>query len=527
MNCGSLGSPSDRFEAIARVQPEHPAVRLSDGTVTGYGELLALAATIRNRLAHHGPGPARPIAILHGKTPSAYATMIAALQLGTPYCCLDEANPAERQALVLERLSPCVLVAAGQSAEAVVQCQAAARLALGAELPLLNLDADSPDPAAIPEPEPADAALGSDVAYVMFTSGSTGRPKGAAIARSSLSNFIAWARNEFDIRPGDVVANVNPMHFDNAIFDVYAALFNGATLAPVQRADLDNAPRVVATLEAAGCTILFAVPSMLMYLGFMRALTAERLPRLRVLSFGGEPFPKPELAHLFGWFGGRARLVNVYGPTECTCICSAYDVTREVLDDPLPLAPLGRLARDFRGIILDGDRAVADGEAGELCLIGPNVGLGYYGDPERTQAAFVCNPQVSSLPERMYRTGDLVRRDPATGLLHFVGRKDHQIKHMGHRIELEEIEAVLAAIPGVRQVAVVYSRREPGRGPTAFGRIVAFVAVDTPGLDERGILETTRRRLPQYMVPHRVTLRDALPRNANGKIDRVQLAKEA
>lgn len=481
--------------------------------MVSYADLADRAGAFRAFLVGRGVNRDRPLALLHGKTVEGYAAMLAALGLGVPYCCLDERNPSERQRLVLETLRPGLVLAAGVDANAVT----AARSAASGVCPVVDA-AEVREMAPIPL---SQEVIGTDVAYVMFTSGSTGRPKGVAISHANVGNFIDWSRTTFDIDPDDVVSNVNPMHFDNSVFDVYASLFNGASLAPVWRDDLDRAPAVLSTLETAGCTVLFAVPSLLIYLRAMRALTADRLPALRVVSFGGEGFAKPELRWLYQAFGHRARLVNVYGPTECTCICSTHDVTRVDVEDPAALAPLGAMAANFRGIVLDGDTAVADGDVGELCLIGPNVGAGYWNDPERTAEAFVPNPLRPGLPERMYRTGDLVRLDPATGEFHFVGRRDQQIKHMGHRIELGEIETALNALDRVRQAAVVYRR---GDGP--FGRILAAVSMPSPLASEADLTAALRERLPSYMVPHRIEVRSELPHNASGKIDRRRLAEE-
>jgi len=247
----------------------------------------------------------------------------------------------------------------------------------------------------------------------------------------------------------------------------------------------------------------------------MKALRADTFATVRSIVFGGEGFPKSELSKLHALYGARTRLVNVYGPTECTCICSAYDISaHDLTGEGLP--PLGKIADNFSYLILDDDKPVAPGNAGELCLLGPQVGLGYYNDRERTDATFVQNPLAPTLPQRMYRTGDLVREE--RGLLHFVGRKDNQIKHMGYRIELEEIEAALSRIGSVIQAAVVYKRVRDG-----FGHIVAYVATGEAAIDEARLRTDLATLLPPYMIPNRFTILRELPKNANGKIDRVRL----
>ena len=441
--------------------------------------------------------------------------MLACLKLGLPYTNLDDQNPPHRLRNVLQTCRPRLILCDGSvSASAIQTCiLEGIPVADTAFASLLDVS-DSPEPSL-----PNDPVLGSDIAYLMFTSGSTGLPKGVAITHLQLINFIAWTRQEFDIRKGDILSNVNQMFFDNSVFDFYSSLFNGAALAPIERSLLKDPQRLVQTINEAGCTIWFSVPSLLIYLAATRVLTHHSWPSVRAIIFGGEGYPKPELRKLYEWFGNRSRLVNVYGPTECTCICSAHDIREQDLADSIGLPPIGHLAPNFRGLLLNGNEPATLGDTGELCLIGPNVGLGYYRDPARTDAAFVPNPFCDTHREYMYRTGDLMRVAPEDGLLHFSGRKDNQIKHMGYRIELEEIEFALARLPGVTQCAVLYSRVR-----SQFGSLLAYVTGDADQLDAHHITTQLRLILPEYMIPRRIEILSALPRTASGKIDRVTLA---
>ena len=326
--------------------------------------------------------------------------------------------------------------------------------------------------------------------------------------------FVAWARERFAIGADDVLTGANPAYFDNSVFDFYAALFSGAALAPFSAAEVREPRRLVQLVNAAGCTSWFSVPSLLVYLLTTRALDAKSFAAVRRIVFGGEGFPKAKLKQLFDLFGARARLENVYGPTECTCICSAHTIDADDFADMRSLAPLGRLAENFDYEILPLD--AGDADFGELFLRGPQVGLGYYADPVRTAQSFVQNPRHALYADIGYRTGDLVRRD-ARGWLHFAGRADFQVKHLGYRIELEEVEAALNALPGVRECGVVYQPLGDG-----LGQILAFAATAAPA-DPAELLAAMARLLPHYMMPRRLVLLDALPKNANGKIDRPAL----
>ncbi|MBB4284613.1 amino acid adenylation domain-containing protein [Roseospira goensis] len=502
-----IHSVGQRFAAVAAAAPARPALAFSDGRVLRYGDLAALSGQVAALLHHHGVRRDDAVALLLEKSPAAYAAMLGALHLGAPYVNLDRTSPAVRLARILDRCRPRVLL---------VDAAPEPDLAVAArDLGIVILGPDVAGMAAAAPPLPADRATptGTTPAYLMFTSGSTGFPKGAVIPHAALLNLAAWAAETFALTPDDRLTNVNPLYFDNAVFDVYASLLTGACLHPFTRDETAEARALVKAVGAAGCTVWFSVPSMLMMLTTLRAIAPGDLAALRLVIFGGEGYPKPELRKLYDLLGGHARLVNVYGPTECTCICSAHAIGPADFSDGTGLATLGRLAPNFEPLILDGDRPVAPGETGELCLRGPQVGLGYWRDPARTAAAFVPNPLHDRYPETIYRTGDLVRAD-ADGRLWFRGRADNQIKHMGYRIELEEVDAALYAVAGVREAAAAYVRTR-----AAWGHIVAAVSGE-PGLAEAGVVAALRARLPPYMVPDRVRVLEHLPKNRNGKISR-------
>lgn len=494
------------FSALARQQAERPALILDDQRVS-YGRLDRDRAHLRDHFAAHGLGPRIALGIIHNKRPAAYAAMLAALSLGAPYFVLDPSNPKKRVDAILSQAQPSLLVGDAPVPEPL---QAAAQERGLTVLDLQALMAEPPPglPAKLPQ------VIGSHPAYFMFTSGSTGIPKGVVISQDNLRPFIAWIKQRFAVTPDDVFTGVNPAYFDNSVFDFYGSLFNGAALAPFSQDVVERPAALVDAVDRRGCTLWFSVPSLLVYLHSMKQLDGRGLTGIRSFIFGGEGFPKSVLKVFFERYGQRADLVNVYGPTECTCICSAYRIQEKDFADLTELAPLGALNEGFEGLVLDGSKPCGPGEVGELCLLGPGVGLGYVNDPERTKAAFCQAPITPNWPERMYRTGDLVCQD-TDGLYHFRGRKDHQIKHMGYRIELEEIEAALNAFDQVFQAAVVYHRPDPARP----GRILAFV--DGPRRDDLPALKShLADRLPVYMRPRDIYLRSPLPKNANGKVDR-------
>ena len=473
-----------RFEAVVSQHGDRTAIWFSKDEHVTYAELNKLANRTARFLAARGVRTEDVVAISGNKSIATFALMIASLKRGCPYVILDPDSPAERQRKILSTCRPRVLLAETDLASQVD-------------------DFDSDNLTTTP------SVTGSTPAYIMFTSGSTGFPKGAVMTHANVLNLIDWSRETFSIIPNDVLTNVNPLYFDNSVFDFYSALFNGAALVPLTKEETSDPKLLVEKIDAAACTLWFSVPSLLMFLQTMRATDGNHLRSIRRFIFGGEGYPKAKLKTLFDTYSNTSEFFNVYGPTECTCICSSYRVTEDDFNDLQGLPPLGHIAANFDYLIIDG----------ELCLLGPNVGRGYYNDPERTAQSFVQNPAHDKFIDIMYRTGDLVSLNPADGKLYIEGRRDNQIKHMGYRIELEEIEAALHCLEYVSEAAVLHTNDK------GLSRIVAVVAA-THDFDNEQIRRDLKQIVPGYMVPSVFHREKMLPKNANGKVDRRQLAEK-
>ena len=489
-----------RFQDVVSQHGDRTAIWFSKDEQVSYAELNQLANRTARLLAQRGLVKTDVVSISGQKSVPTFASMLACLKLGCPYVMLDPDSPAERLRKILSTCRPSLLLAEPDLINRLAE--AASDLAIEFvdknSLALADLASDN-----LLETR---SVTGSDAAYIMFTSGSTGFPKGAVMTHANVLNLIAWSQQTFSITIDDTLTNVNPLYFDNSVFDFYAALFSGARLLPVSKEETSDPKLLVEKVDEGKATLWFSVPSLLIFLQTMRATDGKHLRSIRRFIFGGEGYPKAKLKQLFDTYTPASEFFNVYGPTECTCICSSYRLTEDDFSDLQGLPPLGHIAANFDYLIIDG----------ELCLLGPNVGRGYYNDPERTAQSFVQNPTHDKFIDIMYRTGDLVRLNDADGKLYIEGRKDNQIKHMGYRIELEEIEAALYCLNYVSEAAVLHTNSN------GLSRIVAIVAGD---FDNEQIRCDLKQIVPNYMVPSVFHREKMLPKNPNGKVDRRQLAE--
>jgi len=501
-NLGSL------FDEVSSEHAGSAALRYPWGNVT-YSDLEALASQIAAMMAGKGVRRGDVVAIINTKEPESYAAMIACLKTGIAYTNLDIDNPVVRSEAILKQCRPKLILYDTSPSKDFLG------MARGIGIPALPLKESQKVNAAGAEPDSASPVSGSRIAYIMFTSGSTGIPKGVAITHQNVLSFINWSTDRYGITPDDIFANISPMYFDNSVFDFYTALFSGASIFPVRKDLLSRPKELLAAIDQIGSTIWFSVPSMLIYLMTMKALSRSSFRSVRIITFGGEGFPKKELKRLYDLFSDRIEFVNVYGPTEGTCICSSYTITGRDFESMDGLPSLGPVNPNFEYLILDDEGKLS--RQGELYILGPNIGAGYYNDGKRTSEVFSSCFDHGFYGTPLYRTGDLVCE--ADGFLYFLGRKDNQIKHMGYRIELEEIELALNQVAGVNQAAVIYDRVSD-----AYGKIVAFVACDED-LSSSDVREELKKRIPEYMLPNILRTLRFLPKNPNGKIDKKELRR--
>jgi amino acid adenylation domain-containing protein len=352
--------------------------------------------------------------------------------------------------------------------------------------------------------------IDTDLLYVLFTSGSTGIPKGVSICHRSVIDYIDWVTGTFGITEEDSFGNQAPFYFDNSILDIYSCLKMGASLYIIPKKLFFQPVPLLEYIRDNRINTIFWVPSALIVISKLKAFrNVDLTDTLKRVLFCGEVMPNKQL-NVWRKYLPNVVYANLYGPTEITDACTCYIVDREFADDE-PL-PIGIPMKNTDILVLnDEDKPVSGGEVGELCVRGTSLAMGYYNNPEKTQAAFVQNPLNTAVPEIIYRTGDLVKYNEY-GEIIYLSRKDFQIKHLGHRIELGEIETAVSSFEDVTLCCCLYDEKRQ--------KIVLFVDVDINHETVRSRLESM---LPEYMIPGKVVYMSDMPINANGKIDRVKL----
>ena len=444
----------------------------------------------------------RPVAVFMDKSPREIAAFFGVIAGGDFYVPIDEEMPESRIRLILENVQPEILLC-DKATESKARAIAGER-----EVVLFDDICHTPvDETALKDIY--EHTIDTDPIYIVFTSGSTGVPKGVAACHRSVLDYIEQLSQVLELDEDTVFGNQTPLYFDACLKELYPTLKFGATTWLIPRELFLFPVKLVEFLnEHAINTVCWVVSALTMISAFGTFRTVK--PRyLRTVAFGGEVFPIQQFKR---WREAlpEASFINLYGPTEGTGMCCYYKVERDFAPDEA--IPIGKPFKNTDILLLtDDNKRAAPGEIGEICIRGTSLTLGYYNDFERTDKAFVQNPLNSAYPERIYRTGDLGRVNER-GELVFVSRRDYQIKHMGHRIELEEIEANVNMLPGLQLSGCVYDN--------AKGRIVLFYVGEQ---SEAELKEALIEKLPRYMLPNRFIRLEQMPYTPNGKLDRKAL----
>ncbi|BAV99526.1 non-ribosomal peptide synthetase [Lysobacter enzymogenes] len=512
----------ERFEQVAQRQGESLAVIHGERRLS-YAELEARSTRLANWLIANGYAGGRPVAIYMTRGIELVVAIMAIMKSGSPYLPVDLGYPAQRVDYILRDSDAALLLCDRESLDKLDQ--RAPELAVGC------MDEDgfvadyqrySDDPAVLRATRRLNP---KSLAYVVYTSGSTGQPKGVMVRQESFLNLVLWYLHDYGFGADDRCLLIGSIGFDMTQKNLFAPLLAGGTLA-IPDEYFDPAA-IAALIDAQQVTVINCAPSA----AYQLVEAPERwsaLASLRLLALGGEAI---RLSHLRAWLQSaqcRARLLNMYGPSECTDIAIAADYAKGEAAGHAVTVPIGRPIHNCSAYVLNERMKLQPrGAIGELFLGGLGVSNGYVNLDELTRKSFLDD--VLPGAGRLYRTGDLARID-ADGVFHYVGRADHQVKIRGYRVETAEIDAIVAGCAQVQQAMTVV--REDAGGEKS---LVCFVVARAGGAGEGDgadavfaqVRQTLIGRLPGFMIPAKFVLLDAMPLTPNGKIDKRALESQA
>jgi amino acid adenylation domain-containing protein len=516
----------DGFLRSVRAFGERPAIEVS-GSVLTYAELFAKAASLAATLARHRASSEPPLtAVFAYRSLTAFAGVLGSLLSGHGYVSLNRTFPPERTRAML-LLSRCRTLVVDSESETQLN-----QILEGIDDEMLILLPEREETAEFSVRWPKHRFLGSgefasceewrrievpanSIAYLLFTSGSTGAPKGVMVTHRNVRQVIDFITERFSVSCEDRFSQTFDMTFDPSVWDMFVAWEGGACVCCPSEKMLINPGRFI---NDARLTVWNSVPSMAVFMKRLGALKPGKYPGLRCSMFGGEALPV-EVARAWSEAAPNSIVENFYGPTELTIACTYYrwDPVLSPSESAYGVVPIGEPFPRMLPLVVDESlNEVKPGEDGELLMTGPQLTLGYWLDPAKTARAFVKPPGRSEI---YYRTGDRVRKPAGNGPMLHLGRIDNQIKILGHRVELGEVEAVVREESGVDGVvALGWPKTIGGAG----GVEVFLQAEDSaqPDLKER-----IAARLPVYMAPRRYHYLPHFPLNANGKYDRNALTQ--
>jgi amino acid adenylation domain-containing protein len=470
------------------------------------------------------PGAVPLTAVFAYRSETAYAAVLGALMAGNGYVPLNRTFPIDRTRLMLER-SMCrsVIVDAGSESqlEALLCSIASSMVIICPDLAdVTELAAKLPAHRIIGADQLAEAELWSPVdvaadsiAYLLFTSGSTGQPKGVMVSHANVLHYVDCVTKRYSFTTNDRLSQTFDLTFDLSVHDMFVAWENGACLCCPSQKQLIKPG---AFINDARLTAWFSVPSTAVFMRRFGVLKPDMYPGLRLSLFCGEALPV-ETVRQWALAAPNSVIENIYGPTELTIACTAYrwDSEKSPDESEQGVVPIGQPFDDMKALIVDEQlREIEDGTDGELLVTGPQLSLGYWQDEEKTRRAFV---HLAGKDGIYYRTGDRVRRLAVDKPFVYLGRLDNQIKVLGHRVELGEVEAAIRQLSGLEGVVAL------GWPTTESGADGIEVFLETNGFNTKTLAMQLKEKLPVYMLPRDILVLDRFPLNANGKYDRKAL----
>lgn len=493
------------LENSANLFPQRIAVT-DESKSLSYSELLSVCGNI-GTVVFKKVGSKKPIGVFMEKSADALCALLGACFAGCFYTSFSTELPSTRLFKMAEVLKPALIITDRKLKGDAERIFEGFKIVTFEDLSKEEGDFDLLK-------KIRDSVIDTDPLYINFTSGSTGTPKGIVVSHRSVIDFIDCFCETFGFTCDDVFANQAPFDFDVSVKDIYSALKCSATLVVIPRRLFSAPAELIDFLCDKNVTVMIWAVSALCLLSTFHALDYRTPESVKKILFSGEVMPLKALKN-FKQHLPDAMYVNLYGPTEITCNC-----TYHILDNDRDYQngiPIGKPFLNEDVFLLDdNDKAVTEAEiSGEICVRGSALALGYYSCEEQNNKHFVQNPLNSYYPERIYRTGDLGKYSENHELF-FCGRKDFQIKYMGHRIELEEIERAMGAIDGVERCCCLFDEKK--------SRLKGFYI----GSIEKDELHLEmKEKLPAFMIPGMIRKVDEMPLTKNGKIDRKKLEESA
>jgi amino acid adenylation domain-containing protein len=493
------------YDSTADLFPDKLALVDSASELT-FEELRQRAKLIATQISKKSDSINRPVAIYLPKCNDAIASFLGTMYSGNCYTPLDTKNPVPRIEAILKALNPSCIITNNALLPNLIKGNL--------EVDIINLDELDPE-GSIKEDFNYKKCIDTDPAYILHTSGSTGVPKGVVISHLSIIDYINWVVDTFDITEKEKVGNQTPFIFDMSTLDIYLMIFKGATLYLIPEQHFIFPARLLEYINEHKINFIFWVPSVYVSIANLRLFDSIKIPTVKKALFGGEVMPPMHLSYWINNLNKDVVYGNMYGPTEITGTC-VYHIVDDTFDENESL-PIGIPCRNTDILVLnERDEICGVGQKGELCVRGSSLALGYWNNPEKTNAVFVQNPLNKSVPERIYRTGDIVYLNDK-GVYIYIGRKDFQIKLSGYRIDLGEIEHYILSVFDTINAGVFFDK--------AKNEIVLIYESEKeiPVKDFRIKLAEV---LSKHMIPTRYIKMDVLPKSTTGKIDRALLNKK-
>lgn len=509
------------FLESARRFPERPALEV-DGQRLSYSELKARACSLAATLSRQSPGIEPPLtAIFAYRSDTAFVAVLGSLLRGHGYVPLNPTFPVDRTWLMLKRAGCRTLIVDARCEPQLDRILSGFPEGLLVVLPhreeVSSFTSQWPEHRFVghreldpPEDWEQQRISGDTIAYLLFTSGSTGVPKAVMVAHRNVVHYINCVVRRYAISEADRLSQMFDMTFDLSVHDMFVAWERGACVCCPTQKQLINPGRFITDSQI---TAWFAVPSTAVFMKRLGALKPGMYPHLRISLFCGEALPV-EIVKAWQEAAPNSAIENLYGPTELTIACTAYNwnPVRSLEECQLGLVPIGYPFPDMEALVVDEAlHEVAPGADGELLMTGFQMSMGYWHDKERTEKAFVIPPGRDRI---FYRTGDRVRRPAHGGPFVYLGRTDSQVKIHGHRVELGEIEAIAREESGIDAVVAV------GWPVTKSGAGGVELFIEAESVDVSEIKRRVAARVPPYVVPRRIHVLSRFPVNPNGKYDR-------